>query len=45
MAVTLERHVADLSAGHMAGLGGEGGSGAASSIVEFRQDTFLEEGL
>jgi hypothetical protein len=45
MVVTLERHVADLSAGHMAGVSGEGRSGAASSIVEFRQDAFLEEGL
>jgi hypothetical protein len=34
--------VAYLSAGHMAGVGGEGGSGAASSIVEFRQDTFFK---
>jgi hypothetical protein len=30
---TWERCVAVLSAGHMAGSGGEGGSGAASSIV------------
>ena len=41
MVVTLERHAAHLSAGHMAGVGGVGRSGAASSIVEFRHDTLF----